>query len=358
MNQSISVDASKRPICIPSNHVSYEAEDSIRKIIKPLDKMGGINYFCYGVNYPDGRCYTLHSNSTYYESWFSGTGTLFGCYLDSGWYLYEALLPKPILEVAHSQNIGNFVIYVQRQEDKTIVFEFGSRPENKDIVQFYRENAALLKRFGHHFGQSLGQEFVAQAEQQLIKLPEYMVEEVQASNNINLFDMDNKNERLIPLLSDNERKYLGYVLMGFQNTEISEDLKISPKTVSKQLLKIRKKLDCENNKDIFRKAHLEGLIQYDIHHPLSYRNLEDSDLNDLLSDLYSPLSNLSKQEFNCYKLVLNGYTLLEMSNELNIGIPTCADYVNRLKSKLKCMRKKDIFFHAHERGFIEVDSLR
>lgn len=338
---------------LPSNHISYETESSIRKMIKPLEKMAGINYFCYGENYPDGSCFTLHSNSKYYESWFTGQGLLFGFYLENGWHSYDSLLPDNILGAAHSQDLGNFVIYVQRNVDKTIVFEFGTRPDNKEIGSFYQENSVLLKRFGNYFVKTLAPDLIPIANQQRIRLPSWMTDEVRSSINTELFQTTIEMDNPFKGLSYDDKLYVQYLLTGSLNTEIAKHLNLSDKTISKKIMKVKEKLGCKNNKELFEKACLQGVVKYDLHHPMC--KSEEDYLHILLKEMYSPISNLSAQERNCYELVLKGYTLAETSKKLGIGIPTVADYVHRLKHKLKCLTKNELFYQAIENGFFQID---
>jgi DNA-binding CsgD family transcriptional regulator len=345
--------SSSRNDFLPSDHISFEAESHIRKMIKPLDKLGNINYFCYGENYPDGSCFTLHSNAKYYESWFTGKGTLFGFYLDNGWHLYDSLIPANIQKVAHSQDIGNCVIYVQKHKDKTIVFEFGTRPDNDNIHNFYRENSALLKRFGNYFYTNLAKDYIPIAKQQTIKPPSWMTEEVRSSINIRLFETSSTIDNPFNLLTHDEKLYLNYLLKGSLNNQIAKELNVSQKKISKILIKIRDKLECANNKELFEKARSAGIIIYDINNPVN--NFEDISIYALFKDLYSPISILSKQEHNCYKLMLKGCTLSEISNNLSISIPTVSDYINRLKRKLKCSTKSQLFSQAIDNGFFQIN---
>ncbi len=343
---------------IPSDHISYEAESTIRQMIKPLEKIGGIHYFCYGVHYPDTSSYTLHTNSKFYESWFKDEGTLFGFWLQDGWHIYDNLLPTKVSNVADSQDIGQFAIYIERRKDKTIVFEFGSRPDNMKIIDFYKDNAKLLKRFGHYFSKTLAIDIVNQAEKQLIKPPSKMTEELAVNTNHSLFDIQNNNDFPYKLLTEKEKCYLEYLLRGYSNNDISTHMALSPKTISKHLLTLHKKLGCYNKAELFNKALSDGVIHYDFDNPFFEKGksdkLEDDSLYSFLYEIYNPISKLADQEFRCYQLVLLGCTLAEISKKLNIGIPTVADYIKRLKYKLGCMSKIELFSQAIDYGFMNI----
>jgi DNA-binding CsgD family transcriptional regulator len=160
------------------------------------------------------------------------------------------------------------------------------------------------------------------------------------------------------ILTDIEKNYLKKLLQGYSNIDIGAEKNLSPKTVSNHILTLKKKLGCKTNKELFTKAFSEGALYYHLDNPL-FSNISDAILDDysiylFLVDLYLPISKLSKRELSCYQLVLNGFTLNEMGNELGISLQTVADYVSRLKHKLKCKTKRDLFFHAIENGFIEM----
>ncbi len=343
---------------IPSDHISYEAESTVRQMIKPLEKIGGIHYFCYGVNYADTSGYTLHTNSKFYESWFKDEGTLFGFWLQDGWHIYDNLLPTKVSSVATSQDIGQFVIYIERRKDKTIIFGFGSRPDNKKSIDFYKDNANLLKRFGHYFANTLALDIIEQAENQLIKPPSKMTEEWKINTDPSLFDNQIKNNFPYKLLTEKEKCYLEYLLRGYSNNDIGTHMALSPKTISKHLLTLKKKLGCHNKAELFNKALIDGVIHYNFENPFFENGksdkLTDDSLYLFLYEIYNPISKLADQEFRCYQLILQGCTLAEISSKLNIGIPTVADYLKRLKYKLGCMSRIELFGQAIDYGFINI----
>ncbi len=247
-------------------HISYLAEDKVKKIMNPLTKLGDIHYFCYGVNYPDTSGFTLHTNSNYYETWFERQFPLCGFHLKSGWYLWDSTLPKEQLEVAESFQIGKGVNYVHHQDGKTEIFSFASRPDNNKAIDFYLNNQNLLKRFSNYFIQHAN-DLIAIADEQRITPPPGMIKKMPAEDTYNLLD----------------------------NPTIDNFL-----------------------------------------HELSY-----------------PFNVLSERECECYRLILKGYSIAQMSEELHLAIPTVAVYISRIKQKLKCTNKSELINLAQEAKLVE-----
>jgi DNA-binding CsgD family transcriptional regulator len=246
------------------------------------------------------------------------------------------------------------VICIQRSKDKTVVFEFGSRPDNKTIVDFYRDNSGLLKRFGNYFSNTLAREIICEAEKQRLKPPSKMTDELALAVDTALYERQDENSFPLHMLTEIEKKYLQCLLRGNSNIEMSEKVGVSDKTISKHLLKMKEKMGCTHKSELFEKACLGGAISFDLNH-IKPEDLEDPIIYTLLCELYAPIFQLSKQEYKCYKLILFGCTLAEISQRLDISIPTVSDYIKRVKYKLKCMYKEELFQHAIENGFMEIN---
>jgi len=343
---------------ISEDHICYQAESRVRQLIKPLEKLADIHYFCYGEHYPDTSGFTLHTNSTYFDSWYKDDGLLLGFHLD-GWHHYDQLIPQKILHQAHSLDLGNFVTYVERQQDKIIVLEFGSRPDNPQALAFYKENTGLLKRFGHYFVNTLASDIIDIAREQRCTPPERMVSDRGISNEFSLFGPKEKTP--LNALNDNEKQFLDYILKGYSNNDIASTQFLSNKSISRNLVKIKKKLQCSSKSDIFAQAQQAGIVDYQFAqqwlNKLKNNEFKDDALHSFLMDVYSPFSKLSSQEFQCYQLVLSGHTLAEISKKLAIGVPTAADYIWRLKNKLGCKTKVALFHQAIDHGLMNIQSL-
>lgn len=254
---------------IAPNHISYEAQADVKKLLSPLTKLGAVNYFCYGVNYPDTSGFSLHTHAGFYESWFQHEFPFCGFHLDTGWYLWDNILPKKQLEVARDFNIGNGIIHVKHLEDKTEIFSFASKPEYKHVLDFYMNNLNFLKRFANYFVQS-ADNIIQIADQQRITPPKGMVlsqpeHRKQICNKESLPLIERfMNEISYPfnLLSDRESESYRLLIQGYSNTEISKHLGLSTKTVDVYINRIKAKLGCENRKELIKKAHTSGIIEY------------------------------------------------------------------------------------------------
>jgi len=64
------------------------------------------------------------------------------------------------------------------------------------------------------------------------------------------------------------------------------------------------------------------------------------------------ISNLSKRESSCLRLMLRGYTYQEMGEMLYINDKTVASHVQSLKHKLGIARRHEIFDYAKKKGLV------
>lgn len=251
------------------NHISYQAEPDIKKLISPLSKLGAISYFCYGVNYPDTSGFSLHTHSGFYESWFENEFPFCGFHLDTGWYLWDNILPEAQINIARDFNIGNGIIHVKHLHDKTQIFSFATRPEYKHVLDFYMNNLNFLKRFSQYFTRH-ADSIIQIADKQRILPPAGMVlsnpEHRKSLYNKESFPLIQRflNELNYPfnLLSERESESYRLLIQGYSNTEISQKLGLSTKTVDVYINRIKTKLDCNSRKSLINKAHDSGIIEY------------------------------------------------------------------------------------------------
>jgi DNA-binding CsgD family transcriptional regulator len=249
-------------------HISYLAEDRIKKIAAPLSKIGDIHYFCYGVNYPDTTGFTLHTNSSYYETWFERQFPMCGFHLASGWYLWDSTLPAEQLEVAKEFDIGQGVNYVNHQKDKTEIFSFGSKPNNSKVLGFYLNNLNLLKRFSHYFLEN-SSDLLEVADQQRIKPLPNMIKKANQENTFNQLKdnpvIDNFLHELsypFNLLSERECECFSLILKSYSIAQMSEELSLAIPTVAVYISRIKQKLKCTNRSELIQIARKAGLVEY------------------------------------------------------------------------------------------------
>ncbi|MBS0285777.1 MAG: hypothetical protein JSR17_00250 [Proteobacteria bacterium] len=348
-----STNTTHTPVLASSNSITYLAPDKIQQMIKPLEKLGGIKYFNYAINYADNTGYDLLTHPSFYDSWFKHNLPLPSLYLKNGWYLGDRLLSPEVLACAHSEDLGNFLVYINRQQDKTTIYGFATGADNKNSITFYKENIGLLIRFGKYFEQDLAQDLIKDAENQKIIIDRPLPSSEKIRDVEPFYAI--KDIKLLDTLKDREKEYLEFLLKGYNNNEISVQAELSPKTVFKYLSNIRKKLNCRSKSEVYEKLINEGYLGYYVKHPdFDLPLASNGDLHAFFEGMYSPISKLSSQEYQCYKLVLKGYTLAEISNALQISIPTVADYITRLKVKLRCRSKHELISQALNMGLMDI----
>ncbi|MCS5710103.1 LuxR C-terminal-related transcriptional regulator [Candidatus Berkiella aquae] len=62
---------------------------------------------------------------------------------------------------------------------------------------------------------------------------------------------------------------------------------------------------------------------------------------------------LSKREKECYTLLIKGYMLAEIGQELNLALPTVANYIARIKQKLACDNKWELVTKGQQAKIVE-----
>ncbi len=81
--------------------------------------------------------------------------------------------------------------------------------------------------------------------------------------------------------------------------------------------------------------------------------LDNPAIESFLHELSYPFNVLSERECECYRLILKGYSIAQMSEELHLAIPTVAVYISRIKQKLKCTNKSELINLAKEARLVE-----
>lgn len=74
----------------------------------------------------------------------------------------------------------------------------------------------------------------------------------------------------------------------------------------------------------------------------------------VLLEMDTPINHLSNRELSCYQYLIKGYSIANISKELNLAIPTIANYIARIKHKLQCANRKDMIALAELYGYIDM----
>lgn len=251
---------------LDKNHITFQAEESIRKILAPLTKASAIQYFSYGVNYPDKSGFTLLTHSEYYQQAMNQELPLAGFYLKEGWHLWNTSLSQNHLALAENYQLGNGILLVKSHPDQTEIIEFAGALDNTQLYDFYMNNVLLLKKFIAHFCKQAA-DIIDQAKMERIfpsskmilkkKIAKSMKLDQEAISNI-LIEIDYP----IDLLSKRELQCFHYLIRGYSIAQISEETTLAVPTIANYISRIKHKTRCFSRKDMTEKAHALGLIEY------------------------------------------------------------------------------------------------
>jgi DNA-binding CsgD family transcriptional regulator len=83
---------------------------------------------------------------------------------------------------------------------------------------------------------------------------------------------------------------------------------------------------------------------------LSFTAMQSQSKPELSAESYEAISILSKREMSCFTMLIKAYTIEDISKELGLAIPTIANYISRIKHKLKCDSRTDMVALAQSLG--------
>ncbi len=87
--------------------------------------------------------------------------------------------------------------------------------------------------------------------------------------------------------------------------------------------------------------------------PHHFEEKDDQIIGKFYHDINQPFSALTKREIDCYKSLIQGYSIREMSDVLNIAPSTIDEHIAKIKLKLGVSSKKDLVKLACKTGLIE-----
>ncbi len=252
---------------ISNNHITYQASNRIKSLLKPLTQIADIHYFCYGVNFPDGSGFTLLTHPDFYDAWFEKEFPMHGFYLENGWHSWRGNLPQEELSEAQRLNIAHGVGIINKTNEKTEIFQFATTPENEKIFDFYLNNKHLLKKFSNYFLIE-AKDLTKVANNQRIMPPPTM----RARDTFNISSQDKKKDILNDLinsinyphnsLSEREEKCYQLLIQGYSHTEIGKIFNLSSKTIDAYISRIKIKLNCENKVELIQSANNSGMVEF------------------------------------------------------------------------------------------------
>ncbi len=249
---------------LDQNHTLFQTQDQMRKILSPLTKASGINYFSYGINYPDKTLYGLSTHPRYIKDSLEQQLPFHGFYLDKGWHKADTYQPSHQLEMAAEQGIGHSVLFIKKHQEMTEIFEFGACPENSKVNNFYLNNLNILKKFMLYFCQE-AHDLIAQSSENMIK-PDYDVARADYNSSMNKEDIDITKmitmTEPIGLLSKREKECFMLLIRGYSIADISQELSIAVPTIANYISRIKQKIKCHTKKDMVELARELNLVEY------------------------------------------------------------------------------------------------
>jgi DNA-binding CsgD family transcriptional regulator len=254
---------------LATNYINYQAENSLKKLIDPLTKMGNIHYFSYNVYYPETEsCLLLTNSNNFLESWLEHF-PLAGFAIKSGWKLWESHLPCERIEFGNQRDIGKGIYFVNSDDTKIEVFSFGSKPDNDKIYNFYLNNQNLLKRFTHYFRKK-AEDFLIVGKEKLAKVPPKMIiKDPSEDSSLAVCQKTNVMTDLIRTISHpfntlSKRESECYCLLvkGFSIAEIARLMQLSSNTIDVYVSRLKGKLNCNSKRELIQKSIDNGLIEY------------------------------------------------------------------------------------------------
>lgn len=251
---------------LSQNHVSKESEAAIQQLLKPLAKLSGICYFSYGINFADTSGFTLTTHAQYYEKSIQKQFPLCGFHLNEGWHLWETTLPREQQKISEDLNIGNGVLLVKHQDDKTEIVEFAGKVDNRGVYDFYMNNKTLLKKFVRFFTQEANDIIQTANHQKLVPdsgmVLEKGLDNVIIINQPAINSFFNQIDHPQNKLSSRELECYLYLIKGYSIAQISNENSLAIPTIANYIHRVKQKLQCFTRKEMVQKAFEMGLIDY------------------------------------------------------------------------------------------------
>ncbi len=249
---------------LPENHISYEAESVVQKLIKPLQEKLSISYFNYSITYPDTSGFTLHNNARFYESWFTNEFPMCELSFEPGWYTWETCSTPTFLALSKQMDIGDGVILFERRNGMMITSAFASTVDNKQAPNTFLNNLTILKRFSGYFSEQC-KNYIDRAHSQRITPLQDKIMQIQPEPRNYFIDNDLSSHELFHpfnLLSVREYECFRLLINSYSTMAISEKLGISTNTVNVYISRIKRKLQCYNKQQMLEKVKSTGLVEY------------------------------------------------------------------------------------------------
>lgn len=240
--------------------IPHPTQQDIIHHCAPFFKKYEINYFNFGRMYDDGTCHLFTTNQPITEFLFANKYPIFtpvpkSMLKDKFYYLLveTGQYSHVIHEVRTGFNVANGFDIFEVYDGYTDICCFGSYPDNNEIFNVYFNKKDIFENFTEDFKNR----FLINMNVTPIDLPErmrlnFISSDCQKNTAPKFSELDYKldKNKLITILSPREQQCLIYYLNGKTAKETATLMRLSYRTVEEYFINIKKKLGCQNKRNL------------------------------------------------------------------------------------------------------------
>lgn len=241
---------------IQHNHFFLQSIQDIVKISNPLICNSKIDIFAFGRAFGDGSIVILSNNPDIITTRLKASSGHSSLYYKEGLHLWNEFLPKE--EFCELKNIGVSIgaSIIREREGFFDMFGFASHDARAGLNYFLNEQSALNKfayyfieeaehiinsAYNHRYKQDISYNPSQEPHDSLFSIDELLGQGIST-----IYLKDNQTIRL----TEREKTCLEKFIKGKNTVSIGKELGISEKTVRTYLMRIRNKLNCNNNEEL------------------------------------------------------------------------------------------------------------
>lgn len=242
-------------------HIFLTSSSEIDVIIKPLKDFFGFTSFVYQKNFLDGSEIRLSNqpqwiqfffeNELYKKSVFEHTPTEYKkCrLLWSGLTHHNAVLDK-----AREFKIDHGVTLIEPQKDGCEFFFIGTTPDHPEATTRYLNNPELLDKFIDYFREKAAPLIKKAAENRII-IPSKIIEAPKLSYDLDIdmqLFLSALHHKTLAHLTPRELECLRWLLKGYTQKMIANELHISERTVETHLIHVKEKTNLKTKAQLIK----------------------------------------------------------------------------------------------------------
>lgn len=340
-----------------------QAEQRVREISTRLFEQSPTSFvFCSRI-YRNGKYVGLYSNvnclNDFIENFqhcllplgFINNSQQIKCYLSKQVHNPEAT------KTVGKYDINNVLTIEIPFDNYTMKFGFGLNTSVINAKNFYKNHMNYLAAFIEYFCKKAKPLF---ADNRLLinfsePLSTFQSEQtiIDDCNFFNLpadtFAAIRKTSTKIEDLCTNEIELLCCLCQGLKRKDIMKRLNLSNTTLGYKISNLKGKVNCTDRGELISFALSRGIIDNFLFDYRTSGIVFDKDVRTISN-------KLSDQELKCFILLILGKTIYHTSDILNTSTSSIATYINRLKLKLKCSTKSDIFCYAFTQNILQISA--